>query len=58
MVIMGVGRPKTKESRKKSEKIFVNLTKEQKKKLLIYAEKEDESLSKICIKALKKAGYI
>ena len=55
---MGIGRPKTKESRKKSEKIFVNLTKVQKKKLLVYAEKEDESLSKICIKALKKAGYI
>ena len=58
MVIMRVGRPKTEESRKKSEKIFVNLTKSQKKKLLIHAEKEDESLSRICIKALKEAGYI
>lgn len=55
---MRVGRPKSTESRKKSEKIFVNMTKEQKKKLLEYAKKEDESLSRICLKALKKAGYL
>jgi len=51
------GRPKASASRKKSEKIFVNLTKEQKNKLLKVAEKEDLSLSHICLKALKSAGY-
>ena len=51
------GRPKASASRKKSEKIFVNLTKEQKSKLLKVAEKEDLSLSHICLKALKGAGH-
>lgn len=52
------GRPKVKSKKKKSEKIFVNLTSAQKNKLVKKSEEDDISLSKICILALKKAGYI
>ncbi len=55
---MKPGRPKALDSRKKSEKIFVNLTKEQKKQLLKISEKEDQSLSYICLRALKQAGHL
>lgn len=53
-----VGRPKSIKGKKKSAKIFVNLTEIQKLKLVKISEEEDLSLSQICLKALKKCGYI
>jgi hypothetical protein len=53
-----IGRPKIIESKKKSEQIFVNLTSEQKEKLSAIAEKEDRSLSQICVQALKKTYLV
>lgn len=53
-----VGRPEIIKSRKKTAKIFVNLTEEQKKKLVKKAEQDDVSLSKICLEALKAYGVI
>ena len=53
-----VGRPKTIKSRKKTAKIFVNLTESQKKILDKEAKKLDVSLSHICLQALKKSGYL
>lgn len=53
-----VGRPKKTANKKKSAKIFINLTEKQKSTLCILAEKEDLSMSQLCVKALKKAGYL
>ncbi len=53
-----VGRPKKTADKKKSAKIFINLTEKQKSTLYILAEREDVSMSQLCIQALKKAGYI
>lgn len=53
-----VGRPKVSLVKKKSAKIFINLTEEQKNKLEKIAEKEDLSLSQLCLKALKTAKLI
>ena len=55
---MSIGRPKIPPTEKKSEKIFVNLTPKQKQKLEQYAKKNDLSMSQVCLKALKKVGYI
>lgn len=52
------GRPTIIESRKKTAKIFVNITEDQKKKLVKKAEQEDMSLSQICLHALKAYGVI
>ena len=53
-----VGRPPISKKMKKSAKIFINLTEEQKVKLGKLAKKEDRSLSYICLQALKKCNYI
>lgn len=53
-----VGRPKKTKATKKSEKIFVNLTIEEKKKLELFAIKENVSFSQICHKALRDMKYI
>ncbi len=53
-----VGRPKKIVQKKKSAKVFVNLTKVQKDKLMQLAEEEDLSMSQLCVKSLKKLGYI
>jgi len=53
-----VGRPKKTINKKKSAKVFVNLTENQKNKLMQFAEAEDLSLSQLCVKSLKKSGYI
>ena len=53
-----VGRPKKTINKKKSAKVFVNLTENQKNKLMQLAEEEDMSLSQLCVKSLKKLGYI
>lgn len=53
-----VGRPKSKPNKKKSAKVFINLTEEQKSSLSVLAETEDLSMSQLCVKALKKAKYI
>ena len=52
------GRPPVKKEKKKSSHIFVNLTNIQKKKLVKIADEKDLSLSRLCLEALKKAGYI
>jgi hypothetical protein len=52
------GRPKKIVNKKKSAKVFVNLTEEQKNKLILLAEEEDLSMSQLCVKSLKKLGYI
>jgi len=52
------GRPKKTASKKKSAKVFINLTEEQKSNLFILGETEDMSMSQLCVKALKKVGYI
>jgi len=53
-----VGRPKTIKSSKKTAKIFVNITESQKKILEEKAKELDSSLSRICLQALKKSGYL
>ncbi len=53
-----VGRPPISKKMKKSAKIFINLTEEQKVKLAKLAKKEDRSLSYLCLQALKKCDYI
>jgi len=53
-----VGRPKSKPNKKKSAKVFINLTEEQKSSLSALAETEDLSMSQLCVKALKKVKYI
>lgn len=53
-----VGRPKSKPNKKKSAKVFINLTEEQKSNLSALAETEDLSMSQLCVKALKKVKYI
>lgn len=53
-----VGRPKTTNIKKKTAKIFVNMTEKQKLTLKNISDKEDLSLSQICLKALKECGYI
>ena len=53
-----VGRPPIDKNRKKGKKIFVNLTESQRKQLDQLAEKDDISLSRICINALKEVGYL
>ncbi|MFA5428398.1 MAG: hypothetical protein WC279_09370 [Sulfurimonas sp.] len=52
------GRPPLKKNKKKDEKIFVNLNTSQKIQIKKLAEKDDISLSRVCLNALKKAGYI
>ncbi|AXX96343.1 hypothetical protein [Arcobacter ellisii] len=53
-----IGRPTSSKDKKKSAKVFVNLTEKQKLNLQIISEKEGLSLSQLCIKALKKSEYI
>jgi len=53
-----VGRPKISLAKKKTAKIFINLTNEQKSKLEKIAEEEDLSLSQLCLRALKTAKLI
>ena len=53
-----VGRPPKSNKTKKSAKIFINMTEEQKEKLIKKAEESDVSLSYICLQALKKYGII
>jgi len=53
-----VGRPPKTDKTKKSAKIFINMTEEQKEKLTIKAEKLDQSLSYICLQALKDQGIV
>ena len=53
-----IGRPTSSKDKKKSAKVFVNLTVKQKLNLKIISEKEDLSLSQLCLKALKNSGYI
>lgn len=53
-----VGRPKKTADKKKSAKVFINLTEEQKDKLMLLSEEEDLSMSQLCLKSLKKLGYI
>ena len=53
-----VGRPPKSDEAKKSAKIFINMTEEQKEKLVKKAEKLDLSLSHICLQALKDKGII
>ena len=53
-----VGRPLKSDKTKKSAKIFINMTEDQKVKLVKKAEEHDVSLSHICLQALKKCGYI
>ena len=53
-----VGRPRVNTSKKKSAKVFINLTDTQKKKLMELAELEDLSLSQLCLKALKMTKYL
>jgi hypothetical protein len=53
-----VGRPKIIKSRKKTAKIFVNITEDQKKKLVKKAEDDNLSLSQVCLHALKAQGII
>lgn len=53
-----IGRPKKTKAMKKSEKIFVNLTIDEKKKLELLAIKENVSFSQICHKALRAMKYI
>ena len=52
------GRPKKIVKKKKSAKVFVNLTEGQKDKLMLLAEEEDMSMSQLCVKSLKNLGYI
>lgn len=53
------GRPKIKDiEKKKNCHIFVNLTKEQKKKIQAKSDKDGVSLSQICIQALKAQKVI
>jgi len=56
--IAKVGRPLKSNKTKKSAKIFINMTEEQKEKLVKKAEELDQSLSYICLQALKKQGII
>ena len=53
-----VGRTRVNTSKKKSAKVFINLTDTQKKKLMELAELEDLSLSQLCLKALKMTKYL
>jgi hypothetical protein len=53
-----VGRPPKSDERKKSAKIFINMTEKQKAKLVKKAEELDLSLSYICLQALKDKGII
>jgi len=53
-----VGRPRKSDKVKKSAKIFINMTEEQKNKLVKEAEKLDLSLSQICLQALKAQKII
>lgn len=53
-----IGRPKKSKSTKKSAKIFINLTEEQKKKLVEKSEELEQSLSYICLQALKDKNLI
>ena len=53
-----IGRPRKPDKAKKSAKIFINMTEEQKFKLIKKAEKDDLSLSQICLQALKAQGII
>jgi len=56
--IAKVGRPLKSIKTKKSAKIFINMTEKQKEKLVKKAEELDQSLSYICLQALKKQGII
>ncbi len=53
-----IGRPKKTKEMKKSEKVFVNLTINEKKKLELRAMKENLSFSQLCHKALRGMKYI
>ncbi len=53
-----VGRPQISEQKKKVAKVFINMTEEQKEKLVKISERDDVSLSNICLQALKKCRII
>lgn len=53
-----VGRPTKSIKTRKSAKIFINMTEEQKEKLVKKAETLDQSLSYICLQALKAQKII
>lgn len=52
------GRPKKSEEEKRSEKIYINLTKTEKKRLENKASEEELALGALVRKILKKEGYI
>ena len=52
------GRPKKDEAEKRSEKVFLNLTKAEKERLESLAKKEDIALGTLVRKILKIHGYI
>ena len=52
------GRPKKDPSQKRSEKVFLNLTKEEKKRLEELAKEEEIALGVLVRKLLKNHGYI
>lgn len=53
-----VGRPKKQAKNKKDAHIFINLTQEQKARLIKLSEDRDISLSRLCIQALIDAKYL
>lgn len=53
-----VGRPCKPKNSRKSAKIFINMTEEQKERLVKKAEQLDQSLSNICLQALKAQKII
>ena len=53
-----VGRPKKKESEKANCQVFLNLTEEQKNKLIVYADKMGISASTVVKMVLSKEGII
>ncbi len=53
-----VGRPCKSKKARKSAKIFINMTEEQKEILVKKAEQLDQSLSYICLQALKAQEII
>lgn len=53
-----VGRPLKPDKTKKSAKIFINMTEDDKIKLMKFAEKENLSLSQVCYKALRESKFL
>lgn len=53
-----IGRPPKDANKRKSAKIYINLTEAQKAKLINIANEREESLSQICLQALKNEKLI